>query len=243
MNHFSPERAFQTPGRTAGQGGSWFRVGALALGTILALQAVWILIPEIIRPVLPFFPATSGEARATASHYYRAALAAHIGWWRGGLLADNALSLNAPTLGAFLDGHAAQAPNAGSVGYASAETAAALAPADARPWLLLAMASAQTHNYERALAQLKMSYYTAAYSEKLFPLRIQIVAQLPALTDRELQGFLQYELKTIIHNSPSQKPSIVAAYRSATPAARQFLNATLAPLDAKFLTQLRSTGR
>ena len=196
--------------------------------------------PEILRPALRFFPSQPAEARALAAHHSAAALAADIGWPRGDLWTDKSLTTNAALVSAFEDGRR-PAARAASGAYATAETAARLAPSDARAWLLLAMDSAHAHN-GKAFAQLKMSYYTDPYSEYLFPLRIQVAAQLPQVNDKELQGFLLYELKTIIHDKPALKQSIASAYRAATPATRQFFETTLATLDAKLLAQLRSAN-
>jgi hypothetical protein len=236
----SPERGFAVRGNATPQNRSRFRTGALILGAVLAVQAAWILLPEILRPALPFFPATSSEARSLATRYSEAAFAAAIGWPRGDLWTDKSLTANAAPFGAFVDGQPSGAPALPGA-RATAATATTLAPADARAWLLLAMTSARSHD-SKAPAQLKMSYYTAPYSVRLFPLRMQIVAQLPQINDPELQGFLQSELKMIIQERPNLKPSIASAFRAATPAARQFFEMALAQLDAGFLGQLRSAN-
>lgn len=240
MSHLNPERGFAVPANTAQQSRSWFRAGVLILGAVLAVQATWILAPEILRPALPFFPATPSEARSLATRHAEAALAAAVGWPRGDLWTDKALTANAALVSAFEDGLPSRAPAAPDA-RATARTAAKLAPADARAWLLLAMASARSHD-NKAPAQLKMSYYTAPYSVRLFPLRVQVAAQLPQLNDRELQDFLQSELKMVIQGRPNLKLSIASAFRSATPAARQFFETALAQLDAKLLAQLRSAN-
>ncbi len=227
-------------GNAAPQSGARFRTAALILGAVLAVQAAWILLPEILRPALPFFPATSSEARSLASRHAEAALAAAIGWPRGGLWTDKSLTANAALLSAFEEGRPSSEP-ASRGARATAKTAATLAPADARAWLLLAMTSARSQD-NKASAQLKMSYYTAPYSERLFPLRVEIAAQLSKINDPELQGFLQSELKMIIQDRPKLKPAIALAFRTATPAARQFFETALAQLDAGFLAQLRSTN-
>lgn len=236
MNHLSPERAFQVPGNAPLAPRQWLRAGALALSMILAAQATWILVPEIVRPSLAYFPTTPTEALDLAAHRSAAALAAEIGWPRGDLWTERAMTANATLLAASERGQASDVLAASNT---AAETAATLAPTDARAWLVLAMVSARTHS-ANALVQLKMSYYTVPVSEFLFPLRIQVAAQLPRIDDQELQGFLQDELKVIIHDRPALKRSIVSAFRSATPAARHFFEATLAKLDAKLLAQLRS---
>ena len=241
MSRLNPERAFAVPGSTPPQDRSRFRTGALILGAVLAVQAAWILLPEILRPALPFFPATSSEARSLAARHAEAALAAGIGWPRGDLWVDKSLTANAALLGAFEDGRPAGAPAVPGT-RATAKTAATLAPADARAWLLLAMTAARSRD-NKAPAQLKMSYYTAPYSARLFPLRVQVAAQLPQINDSELQGFLQSELKMIVQERPNLKPTIASAFRAATPAARQFFETALAQLDAGFLAELRSANR
>ncbi len=238
MSHLNPDRAFAMPGNTAQQRLSSFHTAALILGAVLAVLAGWILLPEILRPALPYFPATSSEARSLATRHAEAALAAGIGWPRGELWTDKAMTANAALLSAFEEGRPSRAP-AGA--RATAKTATLHAPADARAWLLLAMTSARLHN-SNAAAQLKMSYYTAPYSARLFPLRVQIAAQLPQIDDPELQGFLQSELRMIIQDRPNLKQSIASAFRAASPAARQFFEEALAQLDTEFLGQLRSAN-
>lgn len=240
MSHLSPDRGYAMPGSATPQNRSRFRTGALVLGAVLAVQAAWILLPEILRPALPFFPVASSEARALAPRYSEAAIAAAIGWPRGDLWTDKSLTANAALLGAFEDGRPSRAPAAPSA-RATAKTAATLAPADARTWLLFAMASARSR-HSNAAAQLKMSYYTAPYSARLFPLRVQVAGQLPRIDDPELQGFLQSELRMTIQDKPDLKPNIATAFRAATPPARKFFETALADLDPTLLAQLRSAN-
>lgn len=236
MSHFNFERGFAAP--TTQQDRSWFRTGALLLGIVLALQAAWILVPGLLRPAMPFFPTTASEAAALSTRHAEAALAATLGWPRGDLWVDTAVTGDTTLLSAFEGGQASHAPAANG---ATAETAAKLAPADGRAWLLLAMASARAHN-PQAAAQLKMSYYTAPSNAQLFPLRVQVAAQLPAMPDKELQGFLQEDLKTTLQAAPGMARSVASAYRAATPPARQFFDTALAEADPKLLTRLRSAN-
>lgn len=240
MSHFSPDPDFRMSGGDVRKDRHWFRLGALVLGALLAVQALWILVPELLRPALPFFPATPAEARAVSGDRAMAALAAGVGWPRGDLWTDKSLTANASLVSAFEAGRPSSAP-ASDRDRATAWTAAKLAPTDARAWVLLAMTSAQAHD-SIAAAQLKMSFYTAPYNAQLFPLRVQIAAQLPQINDEELQGLLQYEIQTIIHDKPSLKQFIALAFRAATPAARQFFEATLAQVDAALLKQLQSAN-
>lgn len=236
MSHFNPERGFTVP--IAQTSRSRFATAALLLGIVLAVQAAWILVPELMRPAMPFFPTTASEAGALTTRHAETSLAAALGWPRGDLWTDKAMTGDAALLSAFEGGQASHAPAANG---ATAETAAKLAPADGRAWLLLAMASARAHN-PQAAAQLKMSYYTAPANAQLFPLRVQVAAQLPAMPDKELQGFLQDDLKATLQAAPGMAPTIATAYRAATPAGRQFFDTALAQADPKLLTRLRSAN-
>lgn len=218
------------------------RIYAGVFGILLALQSIWLIAAETARPAMLFFPIDATQANAAATQHSAAAAAAHIGWLRGALWVDNAIAASAATLSAFESGNAANAPAANSQTLSIDNTAAALAPADARGWILLAMASEQTASKkDQALAQLKMSYYTAPYNEYLFPLRIQIVARLSNINDEELRGFIEYELR-MVHDRPNFKYSIASAFGKAGPAGRQFFEATLAKIDPKFLAQLRTAN-
>lgn len=217
------------------------RIYAGAFAIVLGLQSVWLLAAEITRPALPFFPVNGAEAKTTAKHYSEAAAAARIGWPRGGLWVDYAVVANAVLLGDIEDGVIPSANRQSKGAYSITETAAALAPSDARAWLLLASADTQSPSKDgKALAQLKMSYYTSPYSEHLFPLRIQIVARSAAPFDDELRSFIEYELGVIIRHKPGLKRSIASAFRIASPAGRHFLETSIGTLDPNFLTELQT---
>lgn len=217
------------------------RIYAGAFAIVLGLQSVWLLAAEITRPALPFFPINGAEAKATAIHYSAAAAAAHIGWPRGDLWADYAMTANAALLGDIEDGVIPSTNRQSEGASSTTETAAALAPSDARAWLLLASADMQSASKDgKALAQLKMSYYTSPYNEHLFPLRIQIVARSAIPFNDELRSFIEYELGMIIRHKPGLKRSIASAFRVASPAGRHFLETSIGTLDPNFLTELQT---
>lgn len=219
------------------------RIYAGVFGILLALQSIWLIAAEVTRPAILFFPTNATQANAAATQHSAAAAAANIGWPRGDLWVDNAITASAAALSACESANAANALAANSQTLSIDNTAAALAPADARAWILLAMASEQTASKkDQALAQLKMSYYTAPYNEYLFPLRIQIVARLSNINDEELRVFIEYELRLAMHDRPNFKHSIASAFGKAGPAGRQFFEATLAKIDPKFLAQLRTAN-
>jgi hypothetical protein len=221
---------------------SLVRTCAAGLASILAIQSAWILAAELTRPKTHFFPRTGIDARDAATHNSAAAAAARIGWPRGDLWNDYAVTANAPVVSVIEDGVMPTASSLNNDTGHVAERAARLAPSDPRAWLLLAMENMRSESDEgKALAQMKMSYYTSPYNGDLFPLRMQIAARLPGITDEELNSFVEYELGIAIRKNPSLKPSIASAYRAAGSAGRRFFETTLEKQDPSFLAELKTT--
>jgi hypothetical protein len=219
------------------------RIHASTFAAILGLLSAWLIAAEAMRPTLPFFPANGADAKASAIRRSEAAAAAWIGWPRGGLWVDYAITTNAALLANFEDGITDKAEHPDQNAFGVSETAARLDPSDARVWLLLASVNEQSaSNSSRALAQLKMSYYTSPYNEHLFPLRIQIVARSTAPFDDELRSFIDYELGMIVRDEPHFKQTIALAFRMASPAGHQFLAASIGKHDRKFLSELKAAN-
>jgi hypothetical protein len=123
-----------------------------------------------------------------------------------------------------------------------AERAARLSPHDSRIWLLLATLDSRLNRTPREIAnQLKMSYYTGPNELALTPLRIRIATRSTAITDADLQILVAQEIRTIILHHQDQKPSILAAYRDASPEGKQFIEATVGDLDKSLLATIRAT--
>lgn len=213
---------------------------AAGFAVVLGLQAALILGAELTRPKMRFFPGNGTEANAAHTHNSSAATAAWIGWPRGDLWTDYAVTANASVIGEIEDGTISSPSSLNKGAPRVAEIAATLAPSDARAWLLLAMDNAQAaSNAGKALAQLKMSYYTSPYNDELFPLRIQVAARSPSIADDELSSFVEYEIGVVLRHKPSLKRAIASAYRIASPAGIRFFETTLAKLDPKYLAELK----
>lgn len=208
---------------------------ATGFALLLGLLAAWIIAAELSRPSLGSFPANAVEAKAVALKNAAAATTAWVGWPRGELWADYAVTANAGAIGAMNAGSSSRADDHAN---GVAETAARLAPSDARSWLLLAMNALV--NDSKTLALLKMSYYTSPYSDALFPLRIQVATRSPGIADEELSSFAEYELGVVISQKPDLKRSIAPAYRTASPAGRHFFDSALAKLDSAYLAELKA---
>jgi hypothetical protein len=202
------------------------RLYASLFAGILGLQAAWISAAEIMRPKLTSLPTTAADAKFAAAQSGMAVAAAVVGWPRGEPWIEAAASENAAFLADIVSGSnvAEAAPDS----LRSAERAAALTPADARAWVILAALSEQTPSAApKALVQLKMSYYTAPYNEELFPLRVQIVARSLVDADEELRTYLKYEIATVIARKPSFKLAIAAALKTSSPAGEKVLESLL----------------
>ena len=109
------------------------RIYSIALAIVLCLQSIWILTPELIRQPLPYFPTDRTGINEFSEARKADAAAAKVAWIRGDLWADFALASSAP----HLNGISNSADDTVTVGREIAEHAAALAPYDARVWLLL----------------------------------------------------------------------------------------------------------
>jgi hypothetical protein len=225
-----------TPRRTF-----WFLSSLLIFAGLLAVQASWLVSAEIIRPTLPYFPqdkASEERASATGS---AAVTAASIGWVRGDLWTDAAIALSSGMTGEVARDRDPQMTLARDRARRVAERAARLSPHDSRAWLLLAALCSRNQPNEVA-TQLKISYYTGPNELALTPLRIRIATRSTAIADAELQMLVAQEIQTIILRHPGLKPSLLTAYRDASPEGKQFIEAALGDLDKNLLAAIRASG-
>lgn len=213
-----------------------FRLCVTIFAMILGLQAAWLLSAELMRASLPYFPSDKSEIEFVSLQRNRAAAAAWVGWLRGDLWADYALTADSRLLNVV----GARAANDKT--ELVSERALAVAPYDSRLWFLLAAINAQSGwKNEKTLAQLKMSYYTAPNDTRLIQLRIPIALQSQAIGDEEIQGMVAHEIRGLVLHKPELKPIIAMAYRGASSAGRRFIEKKLDDLDRKFLIELQAT--
>jgi hypothetical protein len=219
----------------------WFRPSVLIFALVLAAQAAWLTAAELTRPKLPYFPQKRIEEEKVAAVQSAAFLAASIGLVRGDLWTDAAIASS----GVASDIAGVNTPQMTEpIGQARvvAERAAKLSPHDSRVWLLLATLDSQLGRPTGEIAnRLKMSYYTGPNEFALTSLRIRIATHSTAITDADLQILVAQEIRTIILHRQDQKPSILAAYQSASPEGKQFIEATVGDLDKSLLATIRAT--
>jgi hypothetical protein len=215
-----------------------FRVYAGAFAIVLGLQAAWLLSAEISRPDLPFFPTGKSEIDDAASQRSRAAAAADIGWLRGDLWAEYALTADSNSLSGV--GPQSMADK----GEPVSAKALAAAPYDARLWLLLFRLNAQSGwKDDNTLAQLKMAYYTAPNDARLFAARLQSAMQPQAAGDDELRPLVAHEISAIVTRKPELKPVIADAYRTTNAAGQRLIEEQLTSFDRGFLAELQTPKR
>jgi hypothetical protein len=208
---------------------------ALVFAVLLGVQALWLLVPELARPRIPFFPVDRASAESAAEHRGLAGFAAEVGVVRGDLWADYALALSA----GLLDESGDVAESTRNV----AITAAKLVPTDSRMWLLLALIDQRRDQPGHGISgPLKMSYYTGPNAMDLIPTRLQLAVSSTAINDPELQDLVTREIRTIVTRRPELRPALLRAHRAASSEGRRFIEAKVGDLDRNLLASLRAGG-
>jgi hypothetical protein len=219
-----------------------FRSCTLFFAIILALQALWLLAAEIIRPNVPYFPTDQATAEAIATRRTAAGLAAEIGGWRGDLWATYAMTLEGGLLAQANIAKPRGSTEVNENGRDAAITAVALAPTDARIWLLLALIDQRRDRLGRGtLGSLKMSYYVGPNDAVLIPTRLRVATSSPAIADPELQDLVGREIRTIVTRRPDLKSALLDAYREALPEGRQLIDSKVAELNQNLAAEIRAS--
>jgi len=208
-----------------------FRLLMLAFALVLGFQAMWIILPETIRPG-PIHLSFDKRAAASAQlQRSKAAWAASLGSVRGDLWADNALT--------YAD--LIWTGNPEQEARASAQRALTYSPHRADVWLLLATLNSRFDGTAlQAASALKMSYYTGPNEISLFPLRFFVSFRSQALDDIELQDMVRRDIRMVITRKPDLKPDLIIAYKNASPENRKFVDQAIAEVDSTFLASVRA---
>ena len=193
----------------------------------LGIAGAWILISEFARPPRIGFPVHHNDL--DADQRAKASLAAHLGLVRGDLWAELFFSFSGQDDGPTLN-----------EAVLAAQRALAYAPYRTEVWLLLAdMAEKYQLPNPKSGAALTMSYYTAPYNWTLAPLRLSVAARGDALTDPELQQFVERDLRTILAGKPELRNAVRAAYVTASAPSRRFFESVVQQADPRFMTSLK----
>jgi hypothetical protein len=224
---------------------AWFRTGIIGCTVLLALQSLWCVLPEIVRPPLPADSSANAADELVDKRIVAAGWAARFGALRGDLWADVALISSGLD---WANGRRNLRPPTGR-SLVKARMAAVFAlrhsPHDARVWLALAALSNLTMAFHhQVVPAVKMSYYTGPNEAKLIPLRLLVAVQPGVLVDdEELQQLFRHELRTILGRRSELRSAIVAAYREAGPTARQLIEQeVILHRDQALLTELNASA-
>jgi len=169
------------------------------------------------------------QAAGVASDRDAAGVAASFGVIRGDLWAEYALTYLS-VIG-YDEPYGYAAPDAKTVEHAreAADRALALAPHNARVWLVLAIINSRLG--QNSAAALRMSYYTGVSAVELIPLRLDLAVNSKALAEKDFQELVRHDIRTIVTRKPELKPAILTAYRDASPIGRQVLEEMLKEID------------
>jgi hypothetical protein len=213
------------------------RAALLAFAVLLALQSIWIILPELIRPSPIAFPRDARSLPIGSSERTRAARAAKLAVIRGDLWAEAAIAQPPDLIWDVASRKVAQPTDQAHTALTVAEKAAALSPHDSRIWLYLASLDCLLHR--EVSGSLKMSYYTGPNEIVLMPLRLLVATCSDAINDTDLQTLVAGDIRLIITREQNLKPVLLAAYKNGSPSGRRFIDSAVGELDPALMATIR----
>jgi hypothetical protein len=226
-----PGAAPRTPlGRSPEPQPRLLRSVLLGFASLLGLLGVWAFAVALTQPDMPYFPADPARLNEAAAQDGPAQLAARLGVLRGDLWTDAAIAAWAAYAAAPAAQKAALRERL-AASRAAAERAVGLAPHDARAWLVLAAAAAETKSAPAAVnALLKMSYYTGPNEPVLVPLRIGLATRAADIGEADLQTLAESDVRLMVRE-PKLRARAPTLYKEAGAAGRAFLERAIGFLD------------
>jgi hypothetical protein len=214
-----------------------FRFAAIVFATLLSIQCIWLIIPELVRPRLDQIPTSALDAAEAAGRRDAALYAAKGGMIRGDLWADAAFTYAGLlwTKGGsdLVDKtHADRARD-----YLNRALSAA--PHQSGAWLLLAGLEQRFPSAAMTVSDaLKLSYYTGASEASLLPLRLRIAVGTNRFDDVELAQFVSRDLRWLVNLK--QNAVLIAAYNEASPTGKIFIEKTIRDIDPSVFNVIRA---
>ena len=232
---FSSSRDLDGISEVAGVTNLWtFRIVAFAICIAMGTISVINLAGELMRPPPSAFPDGSISI-PSPSEIDQARRAARIAPDRSDLRSNVALALAAEAL----HGPAGYRSDLNQQAQMAAREALGGAPLDSGVWLVLARLQAQVALRDPRIAEtLKLSYFTGPNLRNLVSTRLATVVSSDGLNDPDLKELARGDVRLVLINHPDLKPGLVAAYRGAGPAGKQFLEESIKSIDPKFITSL-----
>jgi hypothetical protein len=220
---------------------TWLPIALTLFGIFLSAQAAWILLAERYPSSHIGLPLDAKAATNAFAERDRIRQAASLAVVRGDLWAESAFTYAGRLWSdQTTDSNAADKSNAEVLN--ALNQALRYAPHRGDVWLMFA-ALADQYKWAgyRAGALLKMSYYTAPNELALFPLRLNVSLRARgAIDDAELQDLVRRDIGVILTRVPALKPALVAAYRSALPQGKTFVERVISDIDPGYLSVVRA---
>jgi hypothetical protein len=233
-------RFFQGPMNTVSQ--LVFRLASQSLAVLLAVQCLWLVLPEMLRPAVDWLPSNAAASAARTAARTPAAWAATIGIIRGDLWAASAFTYSDLLWDRAVSD--ADVPQALDRAHWLLDRALSDAPHQSSVWLFrAALGLRYPANKIDVVESLRMSYYTGPSEHQLMPLRLRAIAQLDISGDSEMRQFASRDLRFLV--TRKQISAITEAYGSASPAGKRFIEQGVRDIDPAMVQSLQSaaTGR
>lgn len=216
------------------------RIGLLAFASILAAQAIWIILAEYYHQHRIHLPADPQASRIASHEHENARRAAVLAVIRGDLWAESAFT-HSDLLWKEPATASEATENASKESRMDIEYALRYSPHRGDVWLMLA-AMADRYNWQeyQPNSLLKMSYFTAPSDLSLFPLRIKVSLRPNAIQDPEIQDMIKRDIRVVVTKSPELKPALATAYRTSSVEGKAFLDRTISEIDPVYLAVIRA---
>ena len=220
---------------------TWIRVALALFGVALTTQAAWILLAERYPQNHMRLPVDQKAATILRIEQDKIKQAASVAVVRGDLWAESAFTYagqlwSDPALELDAD------DQINGESLKSLTRALRYSPHRGDVWLMFA-ALADRYKWSKYQpgSLLKMSYYTAPNEFALLPLRVNISLHANGvIDDAELQDMVRRDISLILTRAPALKPTLVAAYRSASPAGKAFAELAINEIDPSYLGIVRA---
>ncbi|MBR0906422.1 hypothetical protein JQ588_27560 [Bradyrhizobium liaoningense] len=210
---------------------AWPRVTLMVLGITLAVQALWMVLPEWYLGGRSSSSTVASTATALPNGISKPAsiAAAREDFWiRGG----SKSSVN-PTSSAD------EQETVSTVPSNTLARALRSSPLRGDIWLMLAAASKKSSLQHGTAAMLKMSYYTAPNDLDLLPLRLSVaLATDSVVREPEFRDLIKRDVNLAVSHQPALRPALVSAYRSASPDGKNYLESVISEQDPTYLDQV-----
>lgn len=225
------------PGSSADRG---LRIGLFSFASLLAVQAIWIILAEYYHPQRIHLPVDTQASRLAIHEQDNARRAAALAIFRGDLWSESAFT-HSDLL--WRDPATALGANESAIKNSQSDIEHALrySPHRGDVWLMLA-AMADRHNWPgyQPNSLLKMSYFTAPSELSLFSLRIKASLRPGAIQDPEIQDLVRRDIRVVVSKSPALKPALATAYRASSAEGKAFLERAISEIDPVYLAVIRA---